>query len=153
MPRSHGVWSSHKRLYDIWTGMMARCTRPEQAGYVRYGARGIQVCTDWHDVVAFRDWAIAAGYQDDLTIDRLDNTGNYEPENCRWVSWKEQALNRCSNHVITFQGESLCMSEWAGRLGVKRGIVYYRLKRGWPIARALTEAPKPKPRRAVLSQP
>lgn len=90
---THG--ETNTRLFNIWTGMKARCELKSHTSYDRYGARGISVCDEWkNSYVSFRDWAKANGYADHLTIDRIDSSGNYEPSNCRWVTYKEQAQNR-----------------------------------------------------------
>lgn len=127
------------RLHSIWSGMRTRCNNPNDANYLLYGARGITICDEWNDFTVFRDWAYSHGYDDELTIDRIDCNGNYEPDNCRWVDIVTQANNTRSNHMIEYEGESHTMAEWSRIMN----IPYHRLKDrinkcGWDVERALT---------------
>ena len=130
----------HTRIYGIWLGIRRRCYDKENVGYELYGGRGITVCDEWRDSFeAFRDWAMANGYRDDLTIDRINSDGPYSPENCRWATQKEQQNNRRNNRLIEFNGEVHTESEWAEITGIKVATIYARLRYGWSVERALTE--------------
>lgn len=127
------------RLYHIWKNMRQRCFRSSNQDYSNYGGRGITVCDEWrYSFVAFRDWAIENGYRDDLTIDRIDVNGNYEPANCRWITMKAQQNNMRSNHYITFGGRTQTLTQWAEELNMSPSAIRYRLKSGWAIEKALT---------------
>lgn len=139
----HGM-SSHSRRHPIhtaWHGILQRCENPNNPSYHYYGGRGIKVCDEWHDAQVFIDWALANGWQKGLTLDRIDSNGNYEPGNCRWATRKEQARNRRNNCLITFNGKTQRLADWAEETGIKWQTLASRIYRsGWPIERALTEA-------------
>lgn len=140
----HGLCGT--RLYRIWSLMKDRCTNPNSQEYRRYGGRGVGVCDEWiHNVKSFCDWAMANGYRDDLTIDRIDNDGNYCPENCRWVDMRVQSNNRRTNHFITHEGQTLTIAEWARRTGIPKEELRDRIcRRGWECGKALTTPVKQK---------
>jgi hypothetical protein len=97
------------------------------------------VCAEWdNDFKAFYDWAMANGYKEGLTLDRIDNNGNYEPSNCRWVTVKEQSNNRRSNRLLSFRGETKTVSQWAEVIGMSRDTLHHRLASGWDVEMALT---------------
>lgn len=133
--------SENERLYRIWRGMRGRCQNPNRPKYSIYGARGISVCHEWQSFANFHKWAVANGYQDDLTIDRIDNDGNYCPENCRWVTALEQNHNRSCTLKVLFLGETRTVSEVASITGVDYYLLRSRLKRGMDIEAAVTTPP------------
>ena len=115
---------SSTRIYNIWIRMRTRCYHAKDSEYKRYGARGITVCDEWKSSFeAFRDWAMANGYRDDLTIDRIDVDGNYEPSNCRWATIYEQACNKRNNRYLTVNGETLTLSQWRRRCNINRSTM------------------------------
>lgn len=134
--KKHGMCDS--RVYSCWEHMKARCNNKNFKQYKDYGGRGIKVCDEWEEFEKFYKWAMDNGYDDNLTLDRLDVNGNYCPENCRWVTRKEQQLNRRVNKVFTFNGETLTQKEWSDKLGFCENLIIGRLKRGWTIEEALT---------------
>ena len=136
---THG--QSKTRLYQIWFNMRSRCNKVSNSDDHRYGARGIKVCEEWdNSFKSFYDWSMANGYQDDLTIDRIDNDSNYAPHNCRWVNSKVQNNNTRRNHYVTYGGETLTIREWSRKQGINPNTLHSRLvKYGWSVERALTE--------------
>lgn len=126
-------------LYSVWLSMKQRCSNPNATEYKNYGARGITVCDEWaNDYQSFKEWATRNGYKQGLSIDRIDNNGNYEPSNCRWANMTTQALNKRSNHLITFEGKTLPVSEMARIYGFRPCVIERRICRGWTVQRALT---------------
>ena len=134
---THGLSST--RLYNIWRVMRKRCDYEDATSYKNYGAKGIRVCDEWHSFENFRDWAMTNGYEECLTIDRIDSNGDYTPKNCRWVDMKAQSRNTSRNKVITFRGETHCMADWADILGINYRTIQQRINvYGWSTERALT---------------
>lgn len=97
------------------------------------------MCSEWEDYIQFANWARANGYDENLTLERIDNDGDYCPENCTWVSRKEQANNRRSSRYITFNGETKTLAQWGETVGIQSGTIAYRIKSGWSIEDALTK--------------
>jgi hypothetical protein len=130
---------SATRLYGIWNAVNSRCCNPNHEQFKDYGERGITVCYEWKTFELFYEWAIANGYRDNLTIDRIDNDGNYCPENCRWAARKEQANNRRDTIKIEFNGETRALSMWSELVGIPRIALWKRIfQRGWSVEKALT---------------
>lgn len=126
-------------IYNIWRNMKARCYNENNISYKYYGARGIRVCDEWiNSFESFYKWSINNGYNNGLTIDRLNNNKNYEPNNCRWVNMTEQQNNRRNNRLITYTGETKTLSQWASLYGIKVVTLSQRLKHNWDIEEALT---------------
>ena len=126
---THGM--SGTRLHRVWLGMKARCQIKSSSGFYKYGARGIKVCDEWQEFEPFKNWALANGYSDDLEIDRIDNDGSYEPGNCRFVTKKQNALNKRTSRFLTINGEAKTVVEWADEAGVIERTIRSRLARGW----------------------
>jgi len=138
---------SRTRLYTTYKDMIKRCYKPYCRNYKHYGARGITVCNEWqgeNGFENFRAWALANGYAEDLSIDRIDNDGNYTPNNCRWATVKTQRNNTSQNHFAEYKGEKHTLTEWAEIYGIKPETVYTRVRSGWKIEDALTRPIHPK---------
>ena len=143
---------SHERLYRIWQGMKQRCYKPGSPAARYYYNRGIRICDEWrNDYNAFKKWALENGYEDGLTIDRIDSDGNYEPENCRWATYQEQRDNTRSPYTLTeapqyrtaklyeVDGEWKSLPEWADISGIGKSTLAYRIKvNGMTMKEALT---------------
>ena len=130
------------RLHSIWKNMKTRCYLPSKPCFKRYGARGIVVCNDWkNSFSSFAEWAIGSGYRDSLTLDRIDNNGDYTPKNCRWVTRQRQSNNMASNHLVTFNGRTQTLMDWSRETGIPHSTLWKRLKEGWTEEEALTIKP------------
>ena len=127
------------KLYHVLLAMKNRCYSPKSNSYQNYGARGITIHEEWLDnPQSFVDWSLQNGYKEGLSIDRINNDGNYEPDNCRWVEKIVQANNTRTNLYIEYNGETKTLSEWAAQYGIKMGTLYYRyVLKDWDIERAL----------------
>lgn len=118
------------RIYNIWGDIKKRCFNKKCNSYKNYCGRGITMCDEWkNDFMSFYNWAIANGYKDNLTIDRINNNGNYEPSNCRWVDRKEQARNRRTSVFVKYKNTVICLKELAERLGVNYKTLWSKIKR------------------------
>ena len=131
---------SQTRLYKIYASMKSRCYDAKMPYYENYGGRGITVCEEWRkDFLQFYKWAKENGYQDGLTIDRIDNNKGYAPDNCRWATSKEQARNRRSCVLITHNGKTQTLVEWCEELNLKYKRVHDRMySKGWSFERAIS---------------
>ena len=137
----HGERSS--RLYRIHNGMKNRCANKSRHDFHYYGGRGITYAPEWESYETFRDWALTNGYEDHLTLDRIENDGNYEPSNCRWATMEEQQCNTSVNVRISWNGKEMCLSEWAEELGMKYDTLRSRIQTlGWSIEDAFTKEVK-----------
>ncbi len=134
--RTHG--KSKTRLYRIWSNMKSRCYYPNAKYFENYGGRGIRVCDEWiNDFVKFYEWAMENGYSDNLTIDRIDNDGNYSPTNCQWVTRSTQMNNVRNNRIIEYNGKEQTLAEWAVELEMPYYILNGRINSlNWDINRA-----------------
>lgn len=122
----------HTRLYSIWYDMKRKCYKTNRKDYHCYGGRGIKVCDEWlYDFMVFYNWSMSHGYNDNLTIDRIDVNGNYEPSNCRWTDMKTQGNNRRTNILLTYNGETKTMTEWAEYLNIPYSTIKHRHNKKW----------------------
>lgn len=131
---------SQTRVYRIYAKMLRRCFVESDPAYSRYGGRGITMCDEWkNSFVAFSDWAYANGYADNLTIDRIDNNGDYCPENCRWTDYLTQSNNKRNNRVFEHNGETKTLSEWCKALNLPYKRIYFRITKGWTFEEAISQ--------------
>jgi hypothetical protein len=141
---THGL-TGHP-LHDVWTAMKLRCNLESNEFFHNYGGRGVTVCKEWMDSFqVFYDWALNSGYKKGLSIDRIDNNGNYCPENCRWVSHKINNRNKRTNRLITYKGETKIVTVWAEFLNMPPSVLMHRLNQyKWSVEKAIETPYKPK---------
>lgn len=126
---------SATRLYQIWTNMHRRCYDSRHDNFKWYGAKGIFICDEWHQFMSFRTWALTNGYADNLSIDRINPKGIYEPSNCRWQTQKQQMNNVSSNKILYFEGKKYTQSEFADNFNLSYHTVTNRIRLGWELER------------------
>jgi len=132
---THG--GTYTALYKAWIQMRHRCNNPADRGWHRYGGRGISVCERWQSFENFR--ADMGERPVGMSLDRLDNDGNYEPSNCRWATPRQQIQNSSRFQPLTHAGKTMSRREWEISLGLAKGVVTNRLRAGWSLERALTQ--------------
>lgn len=139
--RKHGMTDS--RLYTAWLNMRNRCYSVNNIMYQNYGGRGICVCDEWRNSFEnFMSWANGNGYQEGLTLERINVDGNYEPSNCTWITKTEQYLNRTDSHKITAFGKTQTIKEWSSESGLKYDTIERRINQyGWSAEEAVTIKP------------
>lgn len=132
-------FAMNKKLYWVYHAMIQRCYKVNCKQYFRYGGRGIRVCKEWlSDKVSFYKWALENGYKEGLTLDRIDNDGNYEPSNCAWVSNKDNLNHNSRTHFLTYKGKTQSMMQWAEELSINYSTLRNRINRsGMTVEEAL----------------
>ena len=137
--KDHYNWKhgqSGTKLHFIWIEMRQRCENPEHKRFMLYGARGICVCSEWHDFGVFHKWSMENGYTEGLSIERKDNNGSYEPNNCRWATQKEQTNNTRRSKLIEYQGMTCSLATWSEVLSMNYNVLRSRLRIGWSPKKA-----------------
>lgn len=126
-------------IYTKWVSMKDRCMNPLNSAYSSYGGRGIRICDEWiNSFENFYEWAISSGYSEGMTIDRINNNGNYEPTNCRWTDLKTQANNTRRNHYLTYKGKTKSLAEWAEIKKINYSTLRARINTyHWSVEKAL----------------
>ena len=138
--RTHGMKKT--RLYRIYVGMKTRCLNANDKTYKDYGGRGITIAAEWlgeNGFINFKEWAVANGYSEKLTLDRIDVNGNYEPCNCRWVTMKVQERNRRDNCYITYKDETKTLSEWCEIFNIPYARTRERYRKGYPLEKVFAK--------------
>ena len=141
----HGF--TNTKTFRVLSGMKTRCYNKNNRSYKYYGNQGIEICSEWlNDAGAFCQWALANGYREGLQIDRINNNGNYDPENCRFVTCVINNRNRKTSKMLEHDGIKLCLAEWAEKANLRYTTLWNRLNAGWSIEKALTKPTRKKRR-------
>ena len=150
--RTHGLWHQNPRLCKIWNCMKDRCYNKDNEHYKDYGGRNIKICEEWkNDFANFVKWAKNNGYEEHLTIDRIDVNGDYCPDNCRWATRIEQANNKRNNIFITYRGETNTIAQWSRRTGISEDALERRYHKGWKEEYIFSEIKGFSPNRTFLT--
>jgi len=137
------------KLYRVWDGMVQRCCNPNARNYHNYGGRGIEMYGVWRNSFPeFEQYCLSNGWEHGLQIDRIDNNKGYFPDNVRFVPVAENLRNKRTNHMLTFMGETLCVTDWCERFGLSDSTLWRRLSSGWSVEDALTKPLQKRTRRA-----
>ena len=127
------------KLYKVWVSMRERCRNKNSTSYYNYGGRGIIFCEEWNQFENFYSWAMAHGYKEGMTIERIDNNGNYCPENCKWATRREQQNNTRRNHIIEFNGQTQTIAQWARQIGITAKKLSNRINYSkWTLEQCMT---------------
>lgn len=132
----HGMYGT--RMNHIWANMRVRCNCKTNKDYPDYGGRGIRVCEEWDEFINFYKWAMSNGYDDSLSLDRIDVNGDYCPENCRWITMAEQQSNKRTNVFVEYKGERHTLAEWSRITGMSINCLNYRMSQGWELDRVFS---------------
>lgn len=120
------------KIYHVFAEIKQRCYNKSSKSYPNYGERGIKVCDEWlNDFMTFYDWSVSHGYKEGLSIDRIDNNGNYDPSNCRWTDRKTQNNNRRNNTYISYNGKTQTLAQWGKELNIDQHTISARKRKGW----------------------
>jgi hypothetical protein len=145
LQKKHGM--SDTKIYKVWSSMKQRCLNENDKAYKNYGGRGITVCNEWHEFEPFYEWAVNNGYKEGLTLERVDNDGDYCPKNCTWITKSKQSSNTRNCIELTYKGKTKIMKEWAEELNIPYSVLQHRIYRGWDTEKALSTPIKPSNRR------
>jgi hypothetical protein len=139
-PGYHGLQGTP--IHNTWDSMIQRCCNPKNRHFSNYGARRISVCDEWRDFVAFYNWSMGHGWATGLELDRKENNGNYEPENCQWVTHTANNRNKRTNRPVTYRNQTKLIVEWSELTGLRYKTLQYRINNPeWSVERALITPP------------